>query len=100
MTIERQTSEKLTTLIVNGRLDADTHMSLQNEIVELMNDGKDLILDISGVVYVSSAGLRVFIDSHKKAQAAGILFSIKGPSDSIREIFDLTGFSTILNVVD
>jgi anti-anti-sigma factor len=86
---------------LSGRLDAGSAPSLQKAFSEMEKDaGKpDVVLDFAGVDYVSSAGLRELLILQKKILAAQGSLTIRNISGLVREVFDMTGFSTILKIV-
>ena len=98
MTINKiETSEKEVTLALAGRLDTNTAPSLEEAIAGLGEQVTDLTLDMEGLEYISSAGLRVLLSTHKTFAGKGSL-TICHVCDDIREVFDITGFSDILNI--
>ncbi|MDR2738985.1 MAG: STAS domain-containing protein [Treponema sp.] len=60
--------------------------------------GKHIQLDFKQLVYVSSAGLRVLLLGEKTAKAKGGTMRLVNVSPEIQEIFEMTGFSEILNI--
>ncbi len=83
------------TVAVEGNLDTVTSPQLENE---LKLDGiTELILDIGGVTYVSSAGLRVFLSACKTMTAQGKM-TIRNAQPAVLDIFKITGFSTIFHL--
>ncbi len=86
--------EKLT-VALKGNLDTVTAPQLEGE---LKLDGvKELVLDISEVAYVSSAGLRVFLSACKTMTKQGTM-SIQGAQPAVMDVFRITGFSTIFHL--
>ena len=57
--------------------------------------GEDLVLDMKGVEYISSAGLRVLLVAQKKMGKIGTL-TLTDVCDAVMDIFEMTGFSDIL----
>jgi anti-anti-sigma factor len=98
MTISKtQTDEKLT-FTLEGRLDTTTAPKLQDALIPAFGEAKSIELDFSGLTYVSSAGLRVLLMGEKTAKAKGGRQTLKGVSAGIMEVFEMTGFSGILNI--
>ena len=97
MTIEKKINGEELTLVVAGRLDTQTAPDLENEIEASLADVKELIFDVEGLDYVSSAGLRVILKAQKIMNSQGSMKLIN-VNDSIMEVFDITGFLDILNV--
>lgn len=84
------------TIAVEGRLDTNTAPELQKEITNI-GDVDELIFDFSNLVYISSAGLRVLMIAQKAMSSKGGV-KIINASEDVKEIFDITGFSSILTV--
>jgi anti-sigma B factor antagonist len=99
LTINKSEESGACVLTLGGRLDTGTAQELANEIISTLEANETgVILDIAGLTYVSSAGLRVFLSGEKKSKAAGKTQIIRGANESVREIFDITGFTSILNL--
>ena len=97
MTIEKKINNESVTLIVSGRLDTQTAPELENELDAVLPELKDLTFDMTGLEYVSSAGLRVILKAQKAMNAQGSM-KLTGVNDSIMEVFDITGFLDILTI--
>lgn len=87
-----------TCLAVSGRLDTLTSGDLSKELdgVFAGNVG-DIIFDFAALDYVSSAGLRVLLSTQKKVSEAGAEMKITGANEDIKEILDITGFTSFMN---
>lgn len=97
MTILKTQNGTIATLELEGRLDTTTSPELEKEISSL-TDATALTLDCSKLEYISSAGLRVFLSAHKVfAKKEGL--TVKNVSDTLLDIFEVTGFKDILNIV-
>jgi anti-anti-sigma factor len=97
MTIEKVLNGENSKLVVVGRLDTQTAPELEKEIDEVIINSKELVLDMTGLEYVSSAGLRVILKAQKIMNTKGSMKLI-GVNDSIMEVFDITGFLDILTI--
>ena len=86
----------LVELIVRGFLDAHTFEELEKTINDLFDQNHyRLIVDLSGLDYISSAGAGVFIGAIGTAQEnEGNIILVK-PSPNVKEVFDLLGLSQI-----
>ena len=91
---QNQSAEKLTLTIV-GRIDTTTAPSLETMINSMDTGVKDLVLDMKGVEYISSAGLRVLLAAQKKMSKIGTL-KLTDVCDAVMEVFEMTGFADIL----
>jgi anti-sigma B factor antagonist len=97
MTIEKVVNGENVKIIVTGRLDTQTAPELEKEIDTVVSNAKELIFDMNGLEYISSAGLRVILKAQKIMNAQGSMKLI-GVNDSIMEVFDITGFLDILTI--
>ena len=97
MTIEKKLNGEVATLVVAGRLDTQTAPELEKELDSVVSGLKELTFDMTGLEYVSSAGLRVILKAQKIMNAQGSMKLI-GVNDSIMEVFDITGFLDILTI--
>ena len=98
MNILKKYNEKELTLSIEGRIDTITSQELETQISEEIGNFNSLIMDFTDLEYISSAGLRVLIATHKKLNADGISFVIKNVNDAVREIFRMSGFDKILKI--
>lgn len=76
-----------------GRLDTSASTQTARE-VKVLNDcsGHDIILDCTLLEYISSSGLRIFLDVLQHAEETGGHVYIKGITDDVRNVFAITGF--------
>ena len=97
MTIEIKKNAKETIIEVVGRLDTITAPVLEKTINDNIGNVQSLILDFTGVEYISSAGLRVLLGAQKKMQKSGSM-KLKGVCEDVMEVFEMTGFADILTI--
>ena len=95
MTIDIKKNAKETTIEVVGRLDTITAPVLEKTIGDNMGSMESLILDMKGLEYISSAGLRVLLGAQKKMQKIGSM-KLVGVCEAVMEVFEMTGFADIL----
>lgn len=95
MTIEIKKSAEQTVVEIAGRLDTITAPVLDKTINEGIGDTKNLVLDIKGLEYISSAGLRVLLSAQKKMQKVGSM-KLRNVCEEVMEVFEMTGFADIL----
>jgi anti-sigma B factor antagonist len=97
--------EKLTggviLLSVKGFLDAHTFEELEKTINDIFEEGQyKLVVDLSGLDYISSAGAGVFIGAIGTAQENDGNIILMKPSPTVKEVFDLLGLSQIFTFKD
>ena len=98
MTIDKKYQDDQLTVTVAGRLDTTTAPELEGSLKDALDTVKELIMDLSQLEYISSAGLRVLLATQKVMNKQGEM-KVTGVSDVIMEIFEVTGFSDILTIV-
>ena len=95
MTIEIKKNAEETIVEIVGRLDTITAPALDKTINEDMGEVKNLVLDVKGMEYISSAGLRVLLGAQKKMQKIGSM-KVINVCEEVMEVFEMTGFADIL----
>ncbi|MFP4462100.1 MAG: STAS domain-containing protein [Thermotogota bacterium] len=99
MEIKKTTEGNTITLELQGRLDTITSSQLEEELKNVFNDEDiNLIFDFSALDYISSSGLRVLLSAQKKINAMGTKMKIVGANEVVKEIFDATGFTKIMDL--
>ena len=94
MTIEIKKTAEAVTIEIVGRLDTITAPALDKTINEDLGDVQNLILDVKGMEYISSAGLRVLLGAQKKMQKIGSM-KVVNVCAEVMEVFEMTGFADI-----
>ena len=97
MTIDKKVNGTALEIALEGRLDTMTAPELEAELRESLDTAESLILDFGKLEYISSAGLRVLLTAHKAMAAKGGMKVIH-VNEVVREVFEVTGFSDILDV--
>ena len=97
MNIEMKRNAEETTIELVGRLDTTTAPALEKTINEDIADVKNLVIDIKGLEYISSAGLRVLLATQKKMQKVGSM-KVINVCEVVMEVFEMTGFADIVTI--
>ena len=98
MTIEMKKTDAETVIEVSGRLDTTTAPVLDKTIGENVPENAALVLDLKELAYISSAGLRVFLSAQKRMQKRGSM-KLMNVCEEVMEVFEMTGFADILEIV-
>jgi len=99
MKVTQSTNNNDLSLSICGRIDAITSNQLSEEIDKALESKfETLILDFREVDYISSAGLRIIIVVQKKITAGGLKLELTNMNETVKNVFDITGFSQILNI--
>lgn len=97
MHFERLVENGVVTYKVNGRIDSNTAPQLDAELKDGLVNVENLVFDLDGLDYTSSAGLRVFLAAYKTMTKQGTIKFVH-VSDAVKEIFDLTGMSDFFTI--
>ena len=85
-------------LSLEGRLDTVTAPELEQEAKAGLDGVTDLTIDMKGLEYLSSAGLRVLLGMQKAMNKQGRM-TVRNVNDVIREVFEVTGFDDVLTIL-
>ena len=97
LNINKTTTDGAVLLALEGRLDTGTAPKLDSELRTELKGVSSLVFDMDGLEYISSAGLRVLLTAQKIMNKQGTLV-IRNASEEVMEIFDVTGFSSVLTI--
>ena len=98
MQISTRTSSDIHIVAIAGNLDSTTSPEAQKALDAVLAGARKVVLDFSELDYISSAGLRVLLGAAKQLRASGGTLRIFGLNQSVREVFEISGFSAILAV--
>jgi len=99
MEITTRTQQDVTLVAFAGNLDSNTSPDAQQAIDGILaGGGRKLVVDFTALDYISSAGLRVLLGTAKRLRGAGGALRLFGLNETVREVFQISGFSTILAV--
>ncbi len=98
MDITTRTQGDVTLVALAGSLDSNTSPQAQQALDGILAAGaRKVVVDFTALDYISSAGLRVLLGAAKRLGGTGAL-RVFGLNETVREVFDISGFSTILSV--
>ena len=85
------------TVSLTGRLDTTTSPQLDEELKKSLDGIRELTMDLEGLEYISSAGLRILLSTQKTMNQRGTMKLIN-VSSMVMDVFEVTGFSDILTI--
>jgi len=97
MDIKKKKTNSVLTVYASGRIDTVTSKQFHSEIISDLDGITKLVLDFGKINYISSAGLRVLLILFKTMKKQGEMVIVNVNSD-VMDIFEVTGFSSILNI--
>ncbi len=101
MRISVKTTNEVKILAFEGKLNTQTSPDAQKQLTELIEKGeKNILVNFGKLDYISSAGLRVLLTTAKQLKAVEGELRVSGLNEIVKEVFDISGFMTILKVFD
>lgn len=92
MEVSKRTVGDVIVVEIDGEIDGSTAPAAQAEIVPLAQDGAKIVIDMSGVGYMSSAGLRMLLVVYRTVSGQGTTVALSGLSQDLEDTMSLTGF--------
>ena len=81
-----------------GRLDAKAARQAEEVFVTATDAAPNIVLDMSGLEYIASAGLRALKRLHSAVGECGGTLVLKGVQEDVMEVFEMTGFAAMLTI--
>lgn len=101
MTIKEERHEEYVSLTPVGDLDANSSVELDEKILAMLKEGDSRIhIDGSGIDYISSAGLGVFVSHLEEIKQVGGNMVLSNLKDSVHDVFVLLGLNQLLTIVE
>lgn len=98
MTITKNETNDLITILISGRLDKVSSPQLLEEMKPEVEKGKDIVFDLKDLTYISSAGLRVLLSTTRDVKEKGKKTTITNVNSDVMDIFNITGFTYMLDI--
>lgn len=90
-----------TIVTIAGRMDTLNSKTFEQAIQPLLSDNKpDICLECSGLEYISSSGLRIFMTILKHVKATNGKLVVTKMRPEVKDVFDMTGFSALFDITD
>ena len=99
MQITEKKGEGSITLAVSGQVDTVTAPELQKQLLTTFQKTKDVVLDLTNVGYMSSAGLRALLLGQKTAASKGGSLKVANVCPAVMQVFTMSGFAKVLTIV-
>ena len=99
MEIKKFADGSALTVHISGRLDAVNALELDKDFSATLDGVTDLTIDLADLEYISSAGLRTLLKTQKRMDTQGAM-RIKNIRENVREVLDMSGFSTFLTIAE
>jgi anti-sigma B factor antagonist len=100
MTIETTVDGANVIATISGEIDGKTAPQVQTELLAALQAGNRLLVDMKGVSYLSSAGLRMLLLLYRQVAAKKGKVVLVGVSEEIRDTMSMTGFINFFTLAD
>lgn len=101
MELDKKEENGVTIVMVTERVDGVTSPELESYLTDLAKEStSNIILDLSELKYISSAGLRVVLSTVKRLKTQKRELFLSGLTGSVKDVFQLSGFNAILKIFD
>lgn len=99
MDINQETRGAVTIVAPQGRVDSNTAKAFEERILGILDGGaKSVVIDLGGLAYISSAGLRVLLMAAKRAKSQQVKLALCALTDNVRSVFDMSGFGQLFQI--
>lgn len=85
-------------IAISGELDATASAGLRDRLISMIPGSSMIQLDLSGLTYISSAGLRTLLLVYRHAQGEGAGVTLTGIRDEVRFVMSATGFLNLFEI--
>ena len=99
MTITKELDNKQLTIRLDGELNTSTAPELESVLSSSLKGITLLIFDFAKLIYISSAGLRIVLSTQKQMNKQGRMI-VRNCNEDVMDVFEMTGFSNILDFGD
>lgn len=98
--VSLDTLQQVTSIAMTGDVDASTAPLVQERVLPLAQPGAKLVLDMTNVPYMSSAGLRFLLSLYRQVTAKKGQLAIVGLAEEIKDTMSVTGFIDFFTICD
>jgi anti-anti-sigma factor len=98
MELTGQKKENFYLLSIKGKLDSNSSAEAEAEIIKILEEEENLLIDLSELRYVSSAGLRVFLITAKQVKGKNGKLKIAAMGHQVHDVFNIAGFLPLYSI--
>lgn len=96
--IEKVDHTDATIITIDGQLNSATTSQIQDQVLTSARNGRRVLLDMSGVSYLSSAGLRMLLLLYRRVQENQGMMALAGLSEEVSDVMSITGFLDLFTI--
>ncbi|WP_339947597.1 STAS domain-containing protein [uncultured Albimonas sp.] len=98
MDIETETRGGARVIRPQGRVDSNSARELEDALLPCFDTPEPVLVDFTGLSYISSAGLRVLLLAARRSKATGVPLGLSGMSEPVAEVFTISGFAKLFRI--
>lgn len=98
--VKHTEEDNLQIVSVNGEVDASSSIHLDNAMAEAIKKGKNILVDLSDLSYISSAGLGVFMSYLKELETNQLKLVLIGLNEKVKHVFEILGLDQLLTIAE
>jgi anti-sigma B factor antagonist len=98
--IEKLDQATTTVIAIDGQLNSTTTAQIQDQVLMSAHEGRRVLLDMSGVNYLSSAGLRMLLLLYRRVRENHGIMALAGLSEEVSDVMSITGFLDLFTVYE
>jgi anti-sigma B factor antagonist len=99
LTLKEEYLAGKTKVFVSGEVDIYTAQSFKDKVYSIVEKAdNDIIIDCTGLNYIDSTGLGIFVGALKKAKLTGKSICLENIKDNIKKLFVITGLDKLFNI--
>jgi anti-sigma B factor antagonist len=99
MEIARTETNGIVVVALQGRLDTNTSVTLEEELLQLAGERSHrIVVDLSELDFISSSGLRVLLTAGKKSKSVSGRLVLCTLTDHVKQVFDVAGFTMLFSM--
>ncbi|WP_420645204.1 STAS domain-containing protein [Candidatus Leptofilum sp.] len=101
MNFSVESMKRVELVTVSGRIDSSNAAEFEGGLKQLTGTGRsNLVLNLAGVTYMSSAGLRTLVSTLKECKRGGGDVRLAAPSERVSEVLSLAGLDSLFKVFE
>lgn len=96
--MQNPTNKELMVLKFDGEIDLNTSPDMRDKILAVLEQGKSLTVDLSGVSYIDSSGIASLVEGLRGARDRGIQFRLSGVNQTVLQVLELARLDKVFDI--
>lgn len=100
MSFDQSEHLQYTVLHLTGEIDLSNSSSVRRELLNILKDGKSVIVDFTDLAYIDSSGMATLVEALNIAKRTNLLLIITGANGAPKQVLELTRLNQVFKIVD